>query len=50
MRALDGWYAPRFLGIFSALGVSRFAGGSTLLPQVGNASRWAAVEKKELLT
>ena len=50
MRALDGWYAPRFLGIFSALGVSRFAGESTLPPQAGNANRWAAVEEKELLT
>ena len=50
MRALDGWYTPRFFGIFSALGVSRFEGESTLPPQAGNTNRWAAVEEKELLT
>src|SRR3990172_6421085 len=42
MRAPDLGYAPRFLGIFLALGFSRFDGESTLPPQAGNASRWAA--------
>ena len=50
MRAPDLGYAPRFLSIFLALGFSRFDGESTLPPQAGNASRWAAVEEKELLT
>ena len=40
MRAPDLGYAPRFLGIFLALGFSRFDGESTLPPQAGNASRW----------
>ena len=39
-RAADGGYAARFLGIFLALGFSRFDGESTLPPQAGNASRW----------
>jgi hypothetical protein len=38
-RAPDLGYAPRFLGIFLALGLSRFEGESTLPPQAGNASR-----------
>ena len=40
-RAADGWYAARFLGIFLALGFSRFDGESTLPPTAANASRWA---------
>jgi hypothetical protein len=31
-----------FFGIFLALAESRFEGESTLPPQAGNASRWAA--------
>ena len=42
MRATDGGYAPRFLGIFLTLGFSRFEGESTLPPTAANASRWAA--------
>ena len=42
MRAPNWWESPRFLGIFSSLGVSRFEGESTLPPQAGNANRWAA--------
>jgi len=42
MRAPDLGYAPRFLDIFLALAESRFEGESTLPPQAGNASRWAA--------
>jgi len=42
MRAPDLGYAPRFLGIFLALSFFRFSGESTLPPQAGNASRWAA--------
>ena len=42
MRASDMGYAPRFLGIFLAAAQSRFEGESTLPPQAGNASRWAA--------
>ena len=43
-RAADLGYAPRFLGIFLALGVLRFDGESTLPPQAGNANRWADFE------
>jgi len=39
MRAADGGYAPRFLGIFLALSFIRFEGESTLLPTAANASR-----------
>lgn len=38
-RAADGGYAPRFLGIFLALGCSRFDGESILPPTAANASR-----------
>ena len=41
-RAADLGYAPRFLGMFLALGFFRFDGESTLPPQAANASRWAA--------
>jgi hypothetical protein len=43
MRAPDLGYVPRFLSIFLALSVFRFDGESTLPPQAGNASRWAAL-------
>ena len=40
-----------FLSMFLACVESRFGDKSTLPPQAGNASRWAAVmEEKELLT
>ena len=42
MRAADGGYAPRFLGIFPALGFFRFDGESTLPPTAANAPRWLA--------
>ena len=42
MRAPDLGYAPRFLSFFLTLTDSRFEGESTLPPQAGNASRWAA--------
>ncbi len=35
----DGGYAPRFFGIFLALGFSRFDGESTLLPTAANTHR-----------
>ena len=40
-RAADGGYAPRFLSVFVALGLSRFDGKSTLPPTAANARRWA---------
>jgi hypothetical protein len=43
MRAADGGYAPHFLSMFLALGVSRFEGESTLPPTAANADRWAFV-------
>ena len=46
MRAPDLGYAPRFLSMFLALAESRFEGDSTLPPQAGNASRWAACHAK----
>jgi hypothetical protein len=49
MRAPDLGYAPRFWSMFLALSFSRFEGDSAR-PLAGNASRWAAVEEKELLT
>jgi hypothetical protein len=41
MRAADGGYAARFLGIYLAFGFSRFDGESTLPPTAANAPRWA---------
>ena len=41
MRAADGGYAPRFLGVFVALSFSRFESESTLPPTAANAHRWA---------
>jgi hypothetical protein len=38
-RAADGGYAPRFLGFFLALGLSRFDSESTLPPTAANARR-----------
>ena len=38
-RAADLGYAPRYFGMFLALGFSRFDGESTLPPQAANASR-----------
>ena len=40
-RAADGGYAARFLGIFLALGFSRFDKESPLPPTAANADRWA---------
>ena len=42
-RAPDLGYAPRFSGIFLALGVLRFEGESTLPPTAANADRWASL-------
>jgi hypothetical protein len=42
MRAADGGYAARFLGICLALSYSRFDSESTLPPTAANADRWAA--------
>ena len=42
MRAPDLGYAPRFLSMFLARAEFRFESESTLPPQAGNASRWAA--------
>jgi hypothetical protein len=39
MRAADGGYAARFLGIFLALSLFRFGGESTLPPTAANARR-----------
>jgi hypothetical protein len=41
MRAADGGWAARFLGICLALDFFRFDGESTLPPTAANASRWA---------
>ena len=44
-RAPDLGYAPRFLSFFLARAGFRFEGDSTLPPQAGNASRWAAAQQ-----
>jgi hypothetical protein len=49
-RAADGGYAPRFFGIFLALGVFRFEGESPLPPTAANANRWAVKEEQSPLT
>ena len=41
-RAAEVWESARFLSMFLAFGFFRFDGESTLPPQAGNASRWAA--------
>ena len=44
-RAADGGESARFLGMFLALGFSRFDGESTLRPTAANASRWVLINQ-----